>query len=81
MDDVEQSFQDALAALEEVSAEVKPPDAWRDFGDVTVERFWQAWPNVRAWGEWLYTLVQNERGEQAAPVGDDDEHQETGGGG
>ena len=81
MDDVEQSLQDALAALEEVSAEAKPPDAWRAFGDVTVERFWQAWPGIRAWGEWLYTLINNERGDKAEQVEHDDEHDETGGAG
>ena len=80
MDDVEQTFQDALAGLEEVSSETKPPDAWRAFADVTVERFWQSWPTIRAWGEWLYTLVENERGEKAEPVPPDDEHEETGGG-
>ena len=81
MDDVEQSFQDALAALEEVSAETKPPDAWRDFSDMTSERFWQTWPQIRGWGEWLYTLIDNERGDKAEPVSPDAEHEETGGGG
>jgi hypothetical protein len=78
MDDLEQSLQDALAALEEISAETKPPEAWRRFGDVTVERFWQTWPNIRAWGEWLYTLIDNERGDKAEPVPHDAEHDETG---
>ena len=81
MDEHEETLQDSLAGLEEVTAGTKPPDAWRDFGDVTLERFWQSWPNVRAWGEWLYTLIDNERGEKAEPVAHDAEHEETGGGG
>ncbi len=81
MDEREESLQDALAALEEVAGEVKPPDAWRDFGDLTLERFWQSWPTVRAWGEWLWTLVDNERGDKATPVAPDAGDEEIGGGG
>jgi hypothetical protein len=72
MDEVEESFQDAVAALEEVAHTVKPPDAWRRFGDLTVERFWQSWPDVRAWAEWMWRLADAERGEKAAPVEDPD---------
>jgi hypothetical protein len=35
---------------------------------------------VRAWGEWLYTLIDKERGEKAEPVSPHDEHEEIGGG-
>ncbi|MGH2691618.1 MAG: hypothetical protein ACRDHM_03855 [Actinomycetota bacterium] len=80
MDEVEESLQDSIAALEEIAAGVKPPEAWSQLGDVTVERFWQAWPNVRAWGEWLFTLIDKERGEKAEPVSPHDEHEEIGGG-
>jgi hypothetical protein len=80
MDEVEESLQDSIAALEEIAASVKPPDAWSGLSDVTAERFWQAWPNVRAWGEWLYTLIDKERGEKATPVEPDAEHEEIGGG-
>lgn len=81
MDETEETLQDSLAGLEEIAKTVKPPDAWRRFGDVTLERFWQSWPDVRAWGEWLFTLIEKERGEQAEPVPHDEEHDETGGGG
>jgi hypothetical protein len=81
MDEVEESLQDSMAAIQEVAHSVKPPDAWRRFGDVTVESFWQSWPEIRAWGEWLWTLIDNERGEKATPVAPDAETDETGGGG
>ena len=72
MDDVEDSLQDALAALEEISQDVKPPEAWRGFSEVTLEKFWQTGPQVRGWGEWMFQLIDAERGEKATPVGDPD---------
>jgi hypothetical protein len=80
MDEIEESLQDSIAALEEVAAGVKPPEAWSQLSEVTTERFWQAWPNVRAWGEWLFTLIEKERGDKAEPVSPHDEHEEIGGG-
>jgi hypothetical protein len=80
MDEVEESLHDSIAAIEEVAAGVKPPEAWTRFGDLTLEKFWQSWPNIRAWGEWLYTLIEKERGDKAEPVAPDAEHEEIGGG-
>lgn len=80
MTEVEDSFQDAVNGLQEVAHEVKPPDAWRDFGDVSMDEFWQAWPEIRAWGEWLWQLVDKERGERAGPA-EETEHDDIGGGG
>ena len=77
----EDRFHEAIAALEEVSGEVKPPQAWDDFGPVPLEEFWQSWPQVRAWGEWLWRLVDADRGERAAPASDDSPYEETGGSG
>lgn len=72
MKEVEGSVQDSMAALQEVAHTTKPPEAWRGFSDVTLEQFWQAWPDVRAWGEWMWRLIDAERGERAAPVTDPD---------
>lgn len=80
MDEIDESLQDSISALEEIAADVKPPEAWSRLDSVTVERFWQAWPNVRAWGEWLFTLADKERGEKAEPAAPDAEHEEIGGG-
>ena len=80
MDDLEETLNDSMAGLEEVAGQAKPPEAWRDLGDTTLERFWQTWPQVRAWGQWLWTLIDNERGDKATPVGPDAE-EEIGGGG
>jgi hypothetical protein len=77
-DDLEDRFHDAVSALALVSQEMKSPDAWRAFGDVTLEEFWQTWPSIRGWGEWLWRLVDGERGEKAVPVAEDEE---LGGGG
>jgi hypothetical protein len=81
MDESEETLHDSIAALQELARSVKPPEAWRSFGDLTLEQFWQSWPEVRGWGEWMWTLIDNERGEKAAPVAPDAEHEETGGGG
>ena len=80
MDEVEESLHDSIAAIEEVAANVKPPEAWTRFGDLTLEKFWQSWPDIRAWGEWLYTLIEKERGEKAEQVSPHDDHREIGGG-
>lgn len=80
VDDLEDTLNDSIAGLEEVAGQTKPPEAWRDLDDVTLERFWQTWPQVRAWGQWLWTLIDNERGDKAAPVAPDAE-EEIGGGG
>jgi hypothetical protein len=80
VDDFEDTLNDSMAGLEEVAGQTKPPEAWRDLDDVTLERFWQTWPQVRAWGQWLWTLIDNERGDKAAPVVPDAE-EEIGGGG
>jgi hypothetical protein len=80
VDDLEEALNDSMAGLEEVAGQAKPPEAWRDLGDTTLERFWQTWPQVRAWGQWLWTLIDNERGDKATPVAPDTE-EEIGGGG
>lgn len=76
----EDRFHEAVTSLEEIAGEVKPPDAWDGFGPVALEEFWQAWPSIRGWGEWLWRLVDAERGEKAAPE-DDSPYDETGGSG
>jgi hypothetical protein len=30
------------------------------------------WPEIGAWGQWLWQLIDHERGDQAAPVDDPD---------
>jgi hypothetical protein len=72
LNELEDTLNDSLAGLHEVVAAVKPPDAWRRFSDLTVEQFWQNWPEIRGWGEWMWTLINNEREEKAAPVSDPD---------
>ena len=81
MDELDDSLQDVLSTLEEIAHEQKPPEAWRNLSEATVEKFWQAWPGIRAWGEWMFQLIDGERGDKAAPVPPDAELDETGGGG
>jgi hypothetical protein len=66
----EQAFQDAILTLETHAQETKAPETWRSLSDQTTEDFFRAWPQIRAWGEWLWQLIDNERGEKAAPVSD-----------
>lgn len=70
MEELEETVNESVTGLQEVAASTKPPEAWRSFGDATLEQFWQSWPDVRAWGEWLWQLIDKERGEKAAPVTD-----------
>jgi hypothetical protein len=72
MDELEETLNDSLAGLQEVAHSVKPPDAWRRFSDLSVEQFWQSWPEVRGWGEWMWQLIDNERRDRAEPVTDPD---------
>jgi len=79
--EMEEQFHDAIAKLEIVTQEGKPPDAWREFDHVALEDFWRAWPDIRGWGEWLWQLVDKERGEKAAPLSQEDsDYEEIGGG-
>ena len=72
----EQSFHEAILALESLAKEEKAPDAWRAMGETTVEDFWRAWPEIRGWGQWLWQLVDGERAEHAKP--DDQTDVDTG---
>ncbi|HVM11560.1 MAG TPA: hypothetical protein VM638_03665 [Actinomycetota bacterium] len=63
----EQRFHDAILALEQATREEKAPEAWRAIGETAIEDFWRAWPEIRAWGQWLWQLVDAERAEQAEP--------------
>jgi hypothetical protein len=73
----EQAFQESILSLETQARETKAPETWRNLSDQTTEDFFRAWPQIRAWGEWLWQLIDNERGEKAAPV-QDPELDETG---
>ncbi|HWC31843.1 MAG TPA: hypothetical protein VG709_01790 [Actinomycetota bacterium] len=81
MDEVDDRLQDALATFEELAHETKPPEAWRNLSEPTVEKLWQAWPDIRAWGEWMFQLIDGERRDKATPVPPEAELDETGGGG
>jgi hypothetical protein len=72
MDELEETLNESISGLQEVASQVKPPEAWRSFQDLTVEQFWQAWPEIRAWGEWMWQLIDAERREKASPVSDPD---------
>jgi hypothetical protein len=73
----EQAFHDAILSLETHTKQTKPPEAWRNLDHLITEDFFRAWPHIRAWGEWLWQLIDNERGERASPV-KDPELDETG---
>ncbi|MGH2739490.1 MAG: hypothetical protein ACRDH6_03260 [Actinomycetota bacterium] len=66
--ELEEKLQEAVADLKVVAAGLKPGGAWRDFQELTIEEFWQSWPEIRAWGEFLYQLISKERDEKAEPA-------------
>lgn len=75
----EQAFHEAILALETRAQETKAPETWRSLSDQATEDFFRAWPEIRAWGQWLWQLIEAERGEKAEPV-QDPELDETGDG-
>lgn len=79
-EELNERLQEAMAAFQLVVGETKPAEMWRGMDEVTVEQFWQSWPEVRAWGEFLYQLIAKERGEKATPAAEaDSEYDELGG--
>jgi hypothetical protein len=81
-EELNERLQEAMAAFQQVVSEAKPAEMWRGMDELTVEQFWQSWPEARAWGEFLYQLIAKERGEKATPAKDqDEEYDEIGGGG
>ncbi len=79
-EDLEEQFHDAVTSMDVVSHEMKPPEAWDVFGEVTLEDFWRTWPQLRGWAEWLWRLIDAERGEKATPA-EESPHEEIGGSG
>jgi hypothetical protein len=73
----EHAFHEAILALETQAKETKAPEAWRRLSALATEDFLRAWPQIRAWGEWLWQLIEGERGERSEPV-KDPELDETG---
>jgi hypothetical protein len=77
---LEYGFTTAVFVLDHVAAKVTADEAERTFTDVAKENFFRMWPAIRAWGEELWSAIDEERGEHARPV-DDEDLDETGGGG
>ncbi len=77
---LEYGFTTAVFVLDHTARKLDADHAEREFADTTKENFWRMWPAIRAWAEDLYRQIDDERGDMAAPV-QDDEYDETGGGG
>ena len=76
----EYGFGTAVFVLDHTADKVTPEVAERSFSEVTKENFWRMWPNVRAWAESLWQMIEDERAHQARPV-QDEELDDVGGGG
>ena len=77
---LEYGFTTAVFVLDHTSGKLTPDTAERDFGEVTKENFWRMWPGVKQWAETVWQIIEDERGEMARPV-QDEELDEVGGGG
>lgn len=77
---LEYGFTTAVFVLDHVADKLSPMEADREFTDVTKENFWRMWPTIRDWAEALWSGVDEERGQMARPVEDED-LDETGGSG
>jgi hypothetical protein len=79
-DQLEYGFTTAVFVLDHVAEKVPAIDAERAFTGVTKENFWRMWPVIRDWAEVLWATIDEERGQMARPV-EDEELDETGGSG
>ena len=77
---LEFGFATAVFVLDHTAGKITADEADRSFGEVTKENFWRMWPQVRDWTEQLWQAIDDERRDMASPV-EDDELDETGGGG
>ena len=77
---LEYGFGTAVFVMDHVAGKVAATDAERDFNEVTKENFWRMWPDIREWGEQLWQVLEDERGDMARPAVDE-ELDEVGGGG
>jgi hypothetical protein len=77
---LEYGFGTAVFVLDYTSGKIKPEEAERAFGEVTKENFWRMWPGVKQWAETVWQIIEDERGDMARPV-EDEELDEVGGGG
>ena len=79
-DQLEYGFGTAIFVLDHTADKITAPEAERLFGEVTKENFWRMWPVIRDWAEVLWATIDEERGQMARPV-EDEELDETGGSG
>ena len=77
---LEYGFGTAVFVMDHVAGKVAATDAEREFNEVTKENFWRMWPDIREWGEQLWQVLEDERGDMARPAVDE-ELDEVGGGG
>jgi hypothetical protein len=77
---LEYGFGTAVFVMEHVADKVTAETADREFNEVTKENFWRMWPAVREWGDALWHVLEDERGDMARPALDE-ELDDVGGGG
>jgi len=77
---LEYGFGTAVFVMDHVAGKLAAADAEREFNEVTKENFWRMWPDIREWGEQLWRVLEDERGDMARPALDE-ELDEVGGGG
>lgn len=80
MEDTEHAFGTAIFILDHTVQRVSADEAVKKFSDVTQENFWRMWPQIKLWGESLYSHVEEDRRLHATPA-DEDENLDVGGSG
>ncbi|MEX0832761.1 MAG: hypothetical protein WD757_04120 [Actinomycetota bacterium] len=80
MEDTEHAFGTAVFILDHTVQRVSADEAVKKFSDVTQENFWRMWPQIKLWGDSLYSHVEEDRRLHATPA-DEDEHLDVGGSG
>jgi hypothetical protein len=79
-ENLEYGFGTAVFVLDYTAEKATPQDAERAFGEVTKENFWRMWPAIKEWADAFWQTLEDDRGDMARPVVDE-ELDDVGGGG
>lgn len=72
MEEVTETFLEAMNKLEEVADSVTPEQAVKDMDEASLQVFWRDWPRITAWAGDLWRRLDSELADRASPVKDPD---------
>ena len=67
MDETAERFLQVINDLEEVTRALSPERAHVEFDEVTLQVFWQRWPDLSGWSGSLWRMLSQELAHPSAP--------------